>query len=149
MEGTPIDNGASLISGLHEDPTQTRPAPIETMENVKVAIHGPSPTSTFITSFTPDAQVTEEWRQQRQIHFEADQLLDRVLAGNKTNLTPRSPRSPGSRNRPPSWTVKEDQVLIQLVGMHGTKKWFLISEYLSTEAPNYSFVRTGKQCRTR
>lgn len=144
--------GASLISPLHENDTNKRPDPIE-MSHAKVEdnagpIHGPSPTST-ITSFTLDDERTEEWRQQRQIHLEADQLLDRVLAQQQDVASPRTPRTPGGKNRPPAWTAREDQVLIQLVGLHGTKKWFLISEYLAMEAPNHVFVRTGKQCRTR
>jgi hypothetical protein len=39
------------------------------------------------------------------------------------------------------WTVEEDELLAQLVGKHGTKKWALVAKQFSG--------RLGKQCRER
>lgn len=58
--------------------------------------------------------------------------------------------SPKKRVRPPSWTSAEDDVLIQLVGKFGLKKWHVISGQLKDRVTLAGgFVRTGKQCRTR
>lgn len=58
--------------------------------------------------------------------------------------------SPKKRVRPPSWTSAEDDVLIQLVGKFGLKKWHVIAGHLKDRITlEGEFVRTGKQCRTR
>ena len=40
-----------------------------------------------------------------------------------------------------SWTRKEDNQIIELVGKYGARKWSVIAKYLPQ--------RTGKQCRER
>eukprot|EP00936_MAST-01D_sp_MAST-1D-sp1_P000612 g612.t1 len=46
-----------------------------------------------------------------------------------------------------AWTRKEDEAIMRLVALHGTKHWSVISVELNKE--DVGVARTGKQCRTR
>mmetsp|Transcript_11282 Transcript_11282/g.13614 ORF Transcript_11282/g.13614 Transcript_11282/m.13614 type:complete len:371 (+) Transcript_11282:86-1198(+) len=46
-----------------------------------------------------------------------------------------------------AWSRKEDDSIVRLVGIHGTKRWAIIAQELNADIPGV--FRSGKQCRTR
>ena len=46
-----------------------------------------------------------------------------------------------------AWTAQEDAKIVDLVKIHGIKRWSLIADKL--EECGFDGHRTGKQCRTR
>eukprot|EP00916_Digyalum_oweni_P023786 GHVL01039412.1.p1 GENE.GHVL01039412.1~~GHVL01039412.1.p1 ORF type:complete len:416 (+),score=94.07 GHVL01039412.1:135-1382(+) len=74
-------------------------------------------------------------------------LLEELLSRNQQNqcLTPKHM----SEERKMRWSSQEDQILRDLVKVHGVSRWALISKLLNDRVHGGKEGRTGRQCRER